>query len=418
MKTVVSFLVSWFLLLLLANAAGAQSCAYFLNTTNGDDDNSGLRPEVAVRSFEYAFRTFPSGSVVCMTAGEYFHSLDADGVQLTGSELSGKEMRFVLQSFAGATEVAFTEDELRIDIGAGRVEFVAGSTSDLRLGSGSINSPEIYPSNTTFLHTLVLSSGALDVSGVDFTVGRSVGNPDFERDEGDAYAAPDSATIGRGSGSIAGSVQFDAAPRSLAYIGSGNISAADEVPPLLRRLVFDHGSGTVTIARSLVFDESSKIELSGAGDGHIESPVTFTAAVSPSVLVNGSGTLDVSGDFSVSIDRDISDLAHVESDGRLLFRHLILTAQDGAQDRTVTVVNSGSGILEVRNVETAPGIRFTLHNDGNGSCSLGTEGAITDIEANLINKDNGRCEITGATSMTGSIDNKGRIIVDGAINFE
>ncbi len=394
----------------------AQSCVYYLNATNGDDDNSGTRPELAVRSFEHAFRAFPSESVVCMTAGEYFHSLDADGIQLTGPELAGKNMRFVLQSFAGATEVAFTEDELRIDIGDGRVEFVAGSTDALRVGSGTINSPSIYPANTTFLHTLVLSTGMLDVSGVDFTIGTSVGNPDFRREDSNEYVAPDSATIGRGTGSLNGALTYAEAPRSLTYIGSGDRSAGNEVPPLLSRLLFWHDSGTVTLSGILAFTDDPTIQLVGAGDARIESRVDIPAASSTVVVVAGAGQLDLSGPFTTTITGTLNGLARVESGGHLILRHLNMSSAQSGQSAVATLVNSGFGLLDIRNAETGPGANLLLINEGAGSCSLGSPGSDAIIAADLVNESGGHCVIEDETEVRGEIENRGRITLRGSVS--
>ncbi len=404
----------WIVTALLPAAAYGQSCSYYLNATDGDDENSGASPELAVHSFEYAFRTFPSDAVVCMTGGEYFNGLDADGVQLTGPELAGKNMQFVLQRFAGADEVAFTEDELRIDVGDGRVEFVAGSTRSLRFGSGTINSPVDHPGNTTFLHTLVLASGSLDVSGVDLRIDASVGNPGFARDD-DAFSAPDSATIARGTGTLVGAPAFEDATRTLTYIGSGDRSTADEVPPLIDRLVFSHLSGTVTVARTPAFAPGSTIELDGAGTARLTSSVTLLETSAPAIIVSGSGELDLSGPLSIVVSQDVPRLAHLNAGGRLTLRDVHVSGPN--QPTTTTIANSGSGVLTVHAVEVGSNVDLSIHNEGDGSCRLGTSSTGAMIEADLFNEAGGVCAIEGGTRIPGRIVNKGRLSMLGTLDL-
>ena len=117
-------------------ATSAQVCTGYVNATDGDDSNSGtiFSP---LRSLEFAFNTMPTGSIVCIASGEYFSGLDADGISLTAS---GKNMEFVLNAFAGETEVRFSESSFRIDVGTGSITFRAGLSPNLVFGCVIINS--------------------------------------------------------------------------------------------------------------------------------------------------------------------------------------------------------------------------------------------------------------------------------------
>ena len=405
------------LLLSFPHDALGQTCSFFLNATDGADSNTGTSPADAVRSFEYAFRTFPSDAVVCMTGGEYFHSLDADGVQLTGSEVAGKNMRFVLQNFAGANVVAFTEDELRIDIGTGRVEFVSGSTSTLQIGTGSINSPQDYPANTTFLHTLVLQSGALDVTGVSLTIGASVGNSAYVRADNAAFVAPDSATIARGTGTLVGSPVYEDAVRQLTYVGTGDRSAGNEVPPTLGRLFFRHESGTVTIGNVMQFAAGASIELAGSGSAHITSEVSLMSAAAAPIVVSGSGTLDLAAPLSITLGEPVPAVARLISSGGLTVRGLNVTHPSLTATTSTSIENTGEGILAVQSIETGPNVDLELRNTGVGSCRIGTPSTATTIDADIVNGAGGGCTIEGETGISGEVMNDGRLSVAGPLEL-
>ena len=405
-----SCLLFWF-----PDNAFGQTCSHFLNATDGADSNTGTSPADAVRSFEYAFRTFPSDAVVCMTGGEYFHSLDADGVQLTGLELAGKNMRFVLQNFAGANVVAFTEDELLIDIGTGRVEFVSGSTSTLQIGSGTINSPQDYPANTTFLHTLAMLSGSLDVSGVSLTIGASVGNPDFRRADNAAFEAPDSATIAHGTGTLVGSPVYEDAVRILTYVGTGDRSAGNEVPPTVGGLFFRHESGMVRIQNAMQFASGAVIELAGSGSAQITSAVSLTGAVATPVVVSGSGTLDLAGPLSITLGAAVPVVARLTSSGGLTLRNLDLTFPSATTVSPTSVENLGNGILAVHAVEAGTNVDLKLNNAGGGSCMFGTPSAATSIDAEIVNGAGAECTIEGGTGLSRDVMNEGSLTITGPL---
>lgn len=391
--------------------AVAQNCTHYLNSTDGNDGNDGTRPSQAVRSFEYAFETFPDGATVCMTAGEYFYQEDADGVQLTGPAVQGKQMTFVLQAFAGESRVRFSEDAFVLDVGSGGVTFLPGTSQELIFGKGIINIPANFPGNTGFLHTLALGSGTLDVTRVDVTLEEPVGNPSYG-------AAPDTAAVVRAAGTLlTGDLTLEAASRTFRYTGTTNRTVGPELPTVLEgsRLVFDHSGGTVTVDRALQFGENGRIELHGAGDAvFAAAPQLHTSgAVQVHAGPGAAGTLAFPAGVAISAAAPGTFIRN-EGAGTIDVGTLAVSRapETGSAAFVSLVENAGPGALLVASITATPNnqggrVEVALHNVAGGTLAVGTPGASTSLRGALRNTGAGALRLDGDVLLQGPLENRG-----------
>ncbi len=205
-------LASLIVLCAVALAAGAQDCTAWLNASDGNDTNPGTQT-LPLRSFEFAFESLPQGAVVCTAAGEYFYGEDADGVHL---EEADKSMTFVLEQFAGLTEIRFSESEFILDIGSGIVSVLNQSATALVMGSGLVNIDDpMDPGLLNFVHTVAFLSGRLDVTGVTLTLEPSVGNPDWTHPTNSLKTPPTDARIEFSDGVAPTDITYEPGHRSL-----------------------------------------------------------------------------------------------------------------------------------------------------------------------------------------------------------
>ncbi len=402
-----------FQLLCTGSAAFSQSCTRYLNATDGDDRRAGTSASTAVRTLEHAFKSFPSGAVVCMTAGEYFQGTDADGVQLSGASAEDKSMTFVLQTFAGNDVVGITEDEFVVDIGSGTITFSAGSTSKLFFGEGTVNNATDFPGHTNYLHSLLLLSGTVDVEGVDLIIGRSVGNPFFQ---GSPTQPPDGAAIVRRMGVLKGLPQFPDAFRRIRYVGQGDREAGSELPTTNQLdIVFDHAEGTVSIPRSLNIVEGG-IEGLGSGSARFVNDVTFTEPAAAAITSTGDGSLYFTS-VTVFGSGDLQ-LINVQ-DGIVEIEHLEATALNAPTDVDVSVADRGGLIL--RSILTPPNVSGSsaeLHAANFGVLSVGSIPANPPIALHVVNRTNASLLLSGDVTFAGGILNEGRMEIRGSSTFQ
>ncbi len=389
--------------------AGAQSCDRFLNASDGDDRvNEGLDVTTPVQSLEHAFHTFPAGSIVCMTAGAYVQSIDADGIQLVGESVQGKSMTFVLQSFGDASEVALTEDELVIDIGDGRIRFVGGTATSLHLGVGATSILDRFADHTTFLHTFSLLSGTMELDGAVLTIGPSVGNPHFVR--GDRTAPPEAAIV-RDQGMLIGSASFpqsEPVPRVFAYVGSGDRFSGPELPPTLERLELMHESGTVQLDDAIALTAGGSIVQSGGGTTVFGSTVNAFSAGSMTVRLDGDGTLELLGGLTVQLDRSVPDLITHSSDGALVLASVDVR---GDSTHTASIVQAGAGPLAIEALESAAPLITAIH-DAPGRLLLGRSGEATSIDLDVVNAADREVRVIGPATLRGLLDNDGSFVLE------
>jgi len=393
----------------------AQSCTHYLNATDGDDENTGMAASHAVRTLEHAFKSFPSGAVVCTTAGEYFQGADGDGIQLTGPGAVDKSITFMLQSFAGGDVIGITEDEFVVDIGSGTLTFISGSASKLYFGQGIVNNDSDFPDHTNFLHTVRLISGTVDAEAVDLTVGSSTGNPLYEQG---VTHAPDSAAIIRGGGLLIGTPQYADAFRRLVYIGAGDRESGNELAGLDRLdLVLAHSEGTITIPHQLSFVEGG-IVASGNGSTHFNDVVSFSNPTTTGITTAGSGSLIfdmLSGVFG-------ADLEWIDvQTGTVEVKNLEARLSGDAPAVNVSVINAGELVLH--SISTPPllsgaSVSFNLINDGGGSLQLNASDALAVLATGIENRENGTATFSGGHSLVGPIVNDGLVEIDGATTFQ
>lgn len=377
--------------LLLAFAPGrasGQTCSHFLNASDGDDGNPGSQT-APVRSLEHAYTTFPSGSVVCVAAGEYFYGSDADGIQLTSAD---KNMRFRLESFAGSSEIRFSETEFSVDSGTGTVTFEAGSSSALVFGSGVVNldNPD-RPNLLNFLHTVRLASGSLIFQGLTPVMEPSVGNLDFRHPTNPAKLPPATAGIRWGNGNVTGGVTFQNAPRNTVFEGSDGLGHTFLLPPMTSgsSLVFQQ-NGPVDINTPLDLDG---VDLRFAHSGS----VTFSQPVSARI----SGTvLEFLPGFTGSV------------------RFAATATVDGSGQQTwIDLPTTGTVRFDDLNLASTGSARTTFRNRGGGTIQVLESTSNADIQtasghfADIVNLD-GTAEL-GTTqrswSLRGSITNAGNL---------
>lgn len=294
------------LILAFASSSSAQDCTAWLNASDGNDANPGTQI-LPLRSFEHAFETLADGAVVCMAAGEYFYGEDADGIRL---EQSGKSMSFVLQSFAGASEVRFSESEFVIDIGTGVVSLTAETVSSLVVGSGIVNIDDpALPQQINFVHTLGLLSGRFEVSGVDLTLEPSVGNPDWNHPTNPVKSPPQNARIEFSDGIVDAFFNYEAGERVV--LVSPSLSQTEATKPIFPASLAD-----------------LRISFTGSGITEIDDDLTLSDA---DVAFEQEGTVRFAGQVRV----DLSAEAVTVGDsffGELDFAHELVVFNSGVEN--------------------------------------------------------------------------------------
>lgn len=363
---------------------------------------------------EHAFKSFPTGSRICITAGEYIFGSDADGIQMSGPEAAGKSITFVLQSFAGNTDIVLSEDELLIDLDDGTLAFEAGTTSNLVLGIGRSNSAANFPDNTNFLHTLSFVSGDVDFSAVSVDVQESVGNPEYELD---GSVAPDSAAIVRGPATILGSISFSEADRTIRYVGSGNRTALAEIPSNGSTNVhFEHTDGLITFPSTLELG-GGVIRSSGDGDVLFESPIHLTASDEAVISTSGTGTLTL-GSLNTVVAGNVT-LLDIAS-GRLSVQEFSLLQAQAAPSSTIRIENTG--FLELGAFEreaNADGHSSTLDisNREGASLTLRPVSSTGVYPVDIHNAAQADVVLTGTGRLSGQITNMGLLTVTGSLTI-
>lgn len=331
--------------------AHAQSCTHYVNATDGDDGNAGSLT-APVRSIEYAFTTFPDGSIICVAAGEYFYGLDEDGIQLVAA---GKSVEFRLESFAGASEVRFSEKEFVLDVESGSVVVAAGSSSEWVLGAGIVNNdnPD-RPDLLNFLHTFTIASGTLELQNLSPTLEASVGNPDFQHPVNTDKVAPESASIRWGNGNVTSNVTFENGPRTVVFEGSDATERMHQIPSGAGQveLVFAQAN-PIVIPSSLELGQGSLV-FTSSGSTTFESRVSIEAA---------DGSISTSESWSGSLAFD--DVLEVQG-----------------SDDAVFIDHSGTGSIEISRLELGAQTlsRGTILNRGGGQLTV--VDATTDADPN------------------------------------
>ncbi len=381
-------------------ATSAQVCTGYVNATDGDDSNSGtiFSP---LRSLEFAFNTMPTGSIVCIAAGEYFSGLDADGIELTAS---GKNMEFVLNAFAGETEVRFSESSFRIDVGTGSITFRAGSSTNLVFGRGIINSNAAGESGLLhFLHTLRFVSGIVRFESLTPRIENSVGVPGYINPDNNQKIAPASAVIELGGEGLTVIFDYEAAIRSYLFSGKVAPETGANLPSDLldsSRLVFDSesdlvsgsplnlangsarflGTGSVSFVQDVRLNvEAGKVDIAGnAGPVDFRSTLLLVGESNDREIIQhaGSGILSISRlaleATSVGGDREIT--VRILSTGTLRIETFAATPSAGGFSLLLNIIND-AGVLDLGNDTIAQQLPGFISNTGffnlRGSLNLG-----------------------------------------------
>lgn len=354
---VVPVLVLW--ICLFGNSASAQSCTGHVNASDGDDGNPGTLT-APLRSISAAFQAFPSDSRVCVAAGEYFLGADSSGIRLSGSS---KSMTFEMRPFAGSSEVLLSEGVLEVDAGSGVVSFVGPSGSSLRLGAGVTNRLGIAPLRHNSLHSLILASGTLDVTGVTTVIEASVGSPDFVNSVSPGRVPPDDARVEFRDGMLVGSPTWEPAARSV--LVSGTLASMDYNGPR----DIDTGALRVTADGVVVFPDPIETR----------SPVHVSQPSGGGALFEGGL---VWGQPTIPSD----SLLMVSGEGALHISALSLVGSDAGSGRLLLRTTGESTIEGVTNADSRP----ILIELSAGTLSLGSpagtlrlDGALIDGTANL-----------------------------------
>ncbi|GAB5518716.1 MAG: hypothetical protein RhofKO_09670 [Rhodothermales bacterium] len=366
MRVRLALLFSLLTVVSITRVVSAQDCSHFLNVIDGADTNPGTQTQ-PLRSFEYAFQTLPDGARVCMAAGEYHLGDDADGVILTAQ----KSMTFVLVPFALNTEVRFSEGRFALDLGGGTLRFESPTlplgTATLAFGEGLLNTPESFPDATTFLHSLELLSGTLDVGMVQTRIEASVGNPSYRRSD---RTAPAAAAITLGQGRLLGTPTFAEAARTFRYInGASQLDAAQLIPPPTSTLIFDTAS-TFTISRPMTLG-TGRVDVR-SGTLRFEDVVTVTSVSSQDNAVFSTHTtasLYFDEEIRVTNVEPLVLLEH-NSTGTLTLPRLTLRAE-------ARLSTTNTGALVLGQISTAGNGAARLEHQGSGLLTIGT--STTDI---------------------------------------
>lgn len=366
-------------------ASVSAQCSHFVNATDGADANPGTLTQ-PVRSVENAFDRFPSGSVVCVSAGEYYRGADADGVSLASP---GKSMRFVLNAFAGYGEVRFSEGAFRVDVGTGTVRFEAGTASRLVFGPGVDNRHAVNGAGLNFLHSMRLNSGTIEFAVPEVVVSSSVGNPDFVNPDEPAKRAPSDAAIEYGSVTVSGSVSFEPSPRRVRFTGTGPAPGFPmPAGPLTGRLQFEQG-GPVEFSGLLEVDGVT-VRVTGPGDVLLSGGLSVSGAALPDTLLSHRGT------------------------GRVLIASLAVAG--ASTGSPVLRAHPGSRLSVGRLNLPAPGPSARFVVDAGAQLDLGEDGFDGRLAGSLRNLGRVRLEgnlrLEAAAGVDAALDNRGTIELD------
>lgn len=258
-------------------------CQFYVNASDGDDNNPGsqIRP---LRSIEKAFNSLPHNAVVCLAAGEYFRGADQDGVLLG---IAAKNMSFVLNEFAGSTEVRFSEASFSVAIGTGNVSFKAGTASRLVFGVGVSNTDSIFPSLTNYMHSLEFISGSVSFEGLNVVVDASVGSTAFLHPTNPLKLPKADAVLRFGASSVIGELQYAPSNRSIVFEGSATGVFRFPVPTS-----FENTQITFNQDYQIVFDNLIRFQST-------KTPLISSSTFSGSVVF--SGGLKLSGTTATEV---------------------------------------------------------------------------------------------------------------------
>ena len=382
-------LVSAFLLLLFsalgAREVHAQTCSVFINATDGNDSNAGNQ-FAPVQSFEKGYLLAADGQRVCVAAGEYFRGADADGIVLADGS---KNVRFVLQSFGGESEIRFSEEYFVADPQSGVLSFEATAGETLHFGVGILNTNAIHPVELNFLHTFEVRSGTLDFGSVPVSFGSSVGNTLYISPDTPDKQSPASAGI-RLSGFFSfADLQFDDSPRRWFVSGS---TGSNRIVPLSSlsagsQLVTD-ASDTVSFPDGLFLGKNSSWTI-GGGNVTLSGPV----------VLDDAAFLGISSANSMAMNLEMLPAARAElrltGTGRLLLGGVSYGASSALD------IDIRSGILET----TAP-LSLTGDLQVSGSLVAGTATTWTPADPSVdrfhmdgtLNAENGTFQAINASS--------------------
>jgi hypothetical protein len=250
----------------------------YLNVTDGDDSYTGVNATNnpigtgPKRTFEAAFRDFPSGATVHVAAGLYNINQsaiaggnDADGVSLTQTN---KSMTFIVESYNLNDVVTIGgAGPLVINCGTGTITFQPATTANgVLVGSAATG--------------ITLTSGTLDVTamGTKFTV------------------AATATLISRAAGALVGTPSYPGSAYDVTYTGTATRNAGGEIPGTLAFLRMNQTAGTVTFANAMTFPANGNGILTSAGgpsSAVFNGAVTLKSATlitSTATIVNSTGS--------------------------------------------------------------------------------------------------------------------------------
>lgn len=245
-------LLTCIVLAMAASPVRAQQCTLYINASDGDDANPGTQVQ-PLRSLETGFTRASDGQIVCVAGGEYFLGPDGDGVLMTGA---GKNVDFVLESFAGNDEIRVSERFLAIDNPGGTVRFLSGTASRLVLGTGILNTPG--SGRDGVLRSLELRAGTLDVQSVSLVLEDAVGR-----------IASAEARIRFAEGMLIGQPVYSPSQT-------------------MRRVVLDGANPDLTITEGLL-PESMALQIAHGGAVRLDAAIALDPAL---LTVGGSGRTD------------------------------------------------------------------------------------------------------------------------------
>lgn len=395
------------LLISAATPALSQTCDLYVNASDGDDGNAGTLTQ-PLRSFESAYRLAASGAEVCVAAGEYFQGADIDGIRL---DESGKSVSFVINSFAGAGEVRFSEEYFLIASGSGAISFRAGSASRIVFGDGIVNTDTpAAPELLNFLHSLIFQSGTVQFTGLTVVIESPVGIPGRANPANSSKVAPDSARVAFRGVSLTGNIGYLSAGRTI-EIGAGAYRIPSDLSD--NTLVFAGGPssvGAITLPRGrLRFEDNANVTFTGivqidgsdqplqgagsfSGSAIFEDELSITGAFAPAggIINRGTGTIDLAQLSYGSAASAILGVSRIE--------------------------NSGHGVIALRRLVDGRAWAPDLINI-NGRIVLGIQTALLDLPGSISNTDEVRLEgpviLRGVTNLPVALNNTGTIDLGG-----
>ena len=314
------------------NSASAQSCDIHVNPSDGSDSNLGTRFQ-PVQSLETGFSLADTGQRLCLASGEYFGGSDADGIFLTGTD---KSLTIVLSTFAGNSRFIFSEKSISIDIGSGTLDFEFSGSESIYFGAGQLNTNDLFPDATNFLHSFILVSGTLNFGDIPVVFGESVGNPFYVNSSNSDKTSPASARIQLGNSIQGSNVLYTEAPRVWEFSGgTPGIIRTASAPSLVANssLVFSN-SGPVQVTEMVTLVSESTVLVTAAS----VSEVSFTNGIT----LNEGAKITHAGSNTLMFDLFAPDNGEifVESVGEGI---LVLNSLTNATDAIINVsIPSGS----------------------------------------------------------------------------